>query len=164
MTEEDARLELLKAELKAVHSSIQGFDTIVFQIKGWCVTVVLAIGGFAVSSHAPALTLVGIVAVVGFFLLNCQFKAIQRSFIKRNAELARELSGVGIMQVLKGGGTLEIIGTAIPNFNRAAILASEEKVREMAAQLLYEARLPNTFTLYLFLFACLALEAIMLFA
>lgn len=163
MTEEDARLELLKTELNAVHSSIQGFDAIVFQIKGWCVTVVLAIGGFAVSSHTPALTLVGIVAVTGFFLLNCQFKAIQRAFIRRNAELARELGSVGIMQVLKGAGTLKIIGAAIPDSNRAAGLSLEEKFRAMVSQLRYEARLPNTFTLYLFLFACLTLEAIILF-
>lgn len=33
----------------------------------------------------------------------------------------------------------------------------------MVSQLRYEACLPNTFTLYLFLFACLALEAIILF-
>jgi hypothetical protein len=163
MTEEDARLELLKTELHAVHSSIQGFDTIVFQIKGWCVTVALAVGGFAVSSHTPALTLVGIVAVIGFFLLNCQFKAIQRAFIRRNAELARELGSIGIMQVLKGAGTLEIIGAAVPHFNHAAALSLEDRFRAMVSQLWHEARLPNTFTLYVFLLACLALEAIILF-
>lgn len=74
MTEEDARFELLKTELNAVQSSIQNLDTIVFQIKGWCVTAALAIGGLATSSHTPALALVGIAAVAGFFLVNCQFK------------------------------------------------------------------------------------------
>src|ERR1700758_5278970 len=108
MTEEEARLELLKTELNAIQSSIQSLDTIVFQIKGWCVTVVLAVGGFAVSSHAPGLTLVGMAAVIGFFLLNCQFKTIQRKFINRNAALAAEVCSIGIMQVLKGAGTLKI--------------------------------------------------------
>jgi hypothetical protein len=52
MTEEEARLELLKTELNAVQSCIQSFETIVFQIKGWCVTAALAIGGFAISSKS----------------------------------------------------------------------------------------------------------------
>lgn len=102
-------------------------------------------------------------ALTGFFLLNCQFKAVQRVFIRRNAELARELGSAGIMQVPKGAGTLKIIGAAIPDSDRAAGLSLEEKFRAMVSQLRYEACLPNTFTLYLFLFACLALEAIILF-
>ena len=163
MTEEEARLELLKTELNAVQSSIQSLDTTVFQIKGWCVTVVLAIGGFAVSSRAPALTLIGMAAVIGFFLLNCQFKTIQRKFIRRNAALAAEVGDVGIMQVLRGAGTLKITGAAVPDFSSAAGLPLGERIRSVFSELGYEARLPNTFSLYLFLLACLSLEAIILF-
>jgi hypothetical protein len=163
MTEEEARLELLKTELNAIQSSIQSLDTIVFQIKGWCVTAALAIGGFAVSSRAPALTLVGIAAVLGFFLVNCQFKTIQRKFIRRNVALASELSSVGIMQVLMGAGTLEITGAAIPEFRRTAGIPFGERFRSSLSEIGNEALLANTFTLYLFLFACLALEAIILF-
>jgi hypothetical protein len=164
MTEEEARLELLKTELNAIQSSIQSFETIVFQIKGWCVTVVLAVGGFAVSSRAPALTLIGMVAVIGFFLINCQFKAIQRKFIRRNAALADELSSVGIMQVLKGAGALEITGAAVPEFRRTEGLPFGRWVRSAFSEVGYEARLANTFSLYVFLLACLAVEAIILFA
>jgi hypothetical protein len=163
MTEEEARLELLKTELNAVQSCVQSFETIVFQIKGWCVTAALAIGGFAISSHAPALTLVGIAAVIGFFLVNCQFKTIQRKFIRRNAALASELSNVGIMQVLKGAGALEITGAAVPEFGRTAGLPFVELVRSSFSEIGYEARLANTFSLYLFLLVCLAVEAIILF-
>ncbi|MBV9380972.1 MAG: hypothetical protein JOY82_06450 [Streptosporangiaceae bacterium] len=162
MTEEDARLELLKAELNALHSSIQSLDTIVFQIKGWCVTAALAIGGFAVSSHIPALTLIGMAAVAGFFLVNCQFKMIQRAFIRRNRALAEELRSVGIMQVLKGAGTLEIVGAAVPGFSRPDV-SFLKRVRSRFSELGYEASLPNTFSLYLFLFICLIIEAIILF-
>jgi hypothetical protein len=163
MTEEEARLELLKAELNAVQSSIQSFDTIVFQIKGWCVTVALAIGGFAVSGHTPALTLIGIAAIIGFFLMNCQFKTIQRKFIRRNAALAGEVSSVGIMQVLQGAGTLAITGAAVPEFRRRAGLPFRDWARSSLYEIGYEASLANTFSLYLFLFACLAVEAIILF-
>ncbi len=163
MTEEEARLELLKTELNAIQSSIQSLDTIVFQIKGWCVTVVLAVGGFAVSSRAPGLTLVGMAAVIGFFLLNCQFKTIQRKFINRNAALAAEIGSIGIMQVLKGAGTLKITGAAIPEFRRTTGLPFGGWIRSVFSELGYEARLANTFSLYLFLLACLSLEAIILF-
>ena len=162
MTEEDARLELLKIELNAIENSIRSMDTIVFQIKGWCVTAALAIGGFAVSTHTPALTLIGIVAVIGFYFINCQFKVIQRSFIRRNRALDTELKDVGIMQVLSGAGSLQIVGTAIPEFSRVA--SYRKMFRSVLSNVLHEARLPNTFTLYVFLLLCLIAEAIVEFA
>jgi hypothetical protein len=55
MTEEDARLALLQVELNGIQSSIRSLDTIDFQIKGWCVTTGLAVGGFAVAYKKPAL-------------------------------------------------------------------------------------------------------------
>lgn len=59
MTEEEARLALLQTGLQAIQSAIRSLDTITFQIKGWCVTTALAIGGFAAAYHKPALLLVG---------------------------------------------------------------------------------------------------------
>jgi hypothetical protein len=151
MTEEEARLALLQSELSAVQNSITGLDAITFQIKGWCVTTALAIGGFAVVYHKPTLILIALASVAGFFLVNCQFKAIQRSFIKRNLALDSELRTIGVMKVLKGGGKIDIIGTAIPDFSGA-----------FYSRLWREARLPNTWTLYAFIFACLAVETIIL--
>ena len=84
MTEEDARLSLLVTELNTVQTAIRALDTIDFQIKGWSVTASLAIGGFAIAYHRLALIIVGIGALAGFFLLNCQYKYIQRNFINRN--------------------------------------------------------------------------------
>ena len=59
MTEEDARLALLLAELNSIQSAIRSMDTTMFQIKGWCVTAALAIGGFAVAYGKPGLLIVG---------------------------------------------------------------------------------------------------------
>jgi hypothetical protein len=162
VTEEQARLELLKIELQGVQSSIQSLDGIVFQIKGWCVSAALAIGGFAVSTHTPGLTLIGLVAVIGFYFINCQFKAIQRAFIRRGGAIDAELKAVGIMQVLKGAGNFEIVGTAIPALVQPSSSYSE-RIRFAFSGIWHEARLPNTFTLYLFLFVTLAAEAIILF-
>ncbi len=47
MTEPEARLALLQTELSGLQESIRSLDNTMFQIKGWCVTASLAIGGFA---------------------------------------------------------------------------------------------------------------------
>ena len=163
MTEEDARLALLQTELQAIQSAIRGLDTITFQIKGWCVTTSLAVGGFAVAYHIPALLLVGGAAVVGFYLVNCQFKYIQRNFIDRNYEIDSALRKTGVMEFLRGNGSLQVVGTAAPIWRRRSPSSSWlQRVRHQLLDLLSEGVLPNTFGLYLFILVCLAVEAIIL--
>jgi hypothetical protein len=123
----------------------------------------LAIGGFAASTHTPALALIGLAAVVGFYLLDCQFKAIQRAFIRRNHEIDAELKSVGIMQFLRGAGNFEVVGTAVPDFALPG-LKYRQKIRFFLLGIWHEARMPNTFTLYIFLVFCLAVEAIIIAA
>jgi hypothetical protein len=151
MTEEDARLALLQTELSAIQSSIISFDSITFQIKGWCVTVALAVGGSAIVSRQPALIPLGLAAVIGFLALNCQFKVLQRMFIRRYDALDAAIKEMGIVEFLQGQGSIGITGTFVPNFNY-----------NFASSLWNEARQPNTFTLHLFVFAALTIEAIIL--
>jgi hypothetical protein len=161
LTEEDARLVLLQTELNAIQSGIRGLDTIMFQMKGWCVTASLAIGGFAVAYHKPALLIVGAGAVVGFYVVTCQFKLIQRAFIKRNQAIESELRATGLMQVLKGAGNLEILGTT-PLERNGSGSSYSERMRSILPAFWDEARSPNAFSLYLFILVCLAVEAIIL--
>jgi len=161
VTEEDARLALLQTELNAIQSAIRALDTVMFQIKGWCVTAALAIGGFAVVYRKPGLLIVGIGAVVGFFLVNCQFKMIQRTFITRNWALDSELKTIGIMQVLKGAGKIDIVGTAAPQWPEARTSFRRRIVNNLPA-FWFEARLPDTFSVYLFILVCLTAEAIVI--
>jgi hypothetical protein len=58
---------------------------------------------------------------------------------------------------------LEITGAAVPEFGRTAGLPFVEWVSSSFSEIGYEARLANTFSLYLFLLVCLAVEAIILF-
>ncbi len=162
MTEPEARLALLQAELSGLQDAIRALDNTLFQIKGWCVTASLAIGGFAVAYHRPALLIVGIGAVVGFYLVNCQFKLNQRAFIDRNLALDEELKSAGIMGVLKGTGDLEIVGTAIPGFKGSG-LGYSERIAVVLPAFIREARTPNTFSIYLFIVVCLLTEMIILF-
>jgi hypothetical protein len=163
VTEEDAKLALLQTELNGIQSAIRSLDTIDFQIKGWCVTTGLAIGGFAVAYKKPELLLLGMVAVIGFYLLNCQFKGIQRAFIRRNSRLDSELKKAGIMHFLNDSRSLEVVGTSIPEWMKNPGSSWQSRARNEIAQIVYEARLPNTFSLYLFIFVCLLAEALTLF-
>lgn len=160
MTEEDARFTLLQIELNAIQSAIRSLDTIMFQIRGWCVTASLAIGGFAVAYHKSGLLLIGAGAVSGFFLTNCQFMGIQRAFINKNAVIDSELKS-GILNFLKDGGVLGVTGTAIPMW-RATGSSAREKALAWYFVFLSEARRPNMFGLYLFIMVCLLTEALIL--
>jgi len=161
VTEEDARLALLQAELTGIQGAIRALDQIAFQIKGWCITASLAIGGFAIAYHRPSLLVVGFGAVVGFYLINCQFSLVQRSFIERNFDLDAELRSVGICQVLKGKGNFEIVGTAAP-FAKTRGLSYKEQIRYSLPLFYREAIGPSMFGLYLFILVCLAVEEIIL--
>jgi len=163
VTEEDARLTLLQTELDGIQGAIRALDTIDFQIKGWCVTTGLAIGGFAVAYKKPALLLIGMAAVIGFFLVNCQFKGIQRVFIIRNKSIDSDLKKTGIMDFLHGNGALEVVGTSRPEWLTVRRGSSwSTRARNEIARILLEGRLPNTFGLYLFILVCLGAEALIL--
>jgi hypothetical protein len=161
MTEEDARLSLLATELTTIQTTIRALDAIDFQIKGWSVTASLAIGGVALTYHRPALIIVGIGALIGFFLLNCQNKYIQRNFINRNYEIDSALKSMGVMPFLNGAGAVQVLGTAAPDWkiSKGGKLRFE---RWTYSGILREARLPMTYSPYLFILACLIAEAIIL--
>src|SRR5688572_5681293 len=84
MTETQAKFELLKIELQSIQTGIRGIDTILFQIKGWCVTVTLAIAGIALTSERRALILLGLTSVLCFWIVDAQFKTSQRVHMKRD--------------------------------------------------------------------------------
>ena len=164
MTEEDARLALLQTELEGIQNSIRALDTIDFQIKGWCVTTGLAVGGFAVAYRKPALLFMGMTAVVGFYLVNCQFKSIQRAFIRQNNRIHSELEKTGIMQFLGGSGHVDVFGTSKPQWHNSYAGSSwAARMRSEISRVMYEGVLPNTFSLYLFIFVCLVAESLILF-
>src|SRR5579862_3193540 len=129
MEEEDARLALLQTELNNLQSAIRNMDSIILQIRGWCVTAALAIGGFAVTYNKPALLVIGEGAIAGFFLMNCQFRMFLTAVNGRNEAIDLELKKVGVMQFLKATGTLEIVGTAIWGYGHLADVPFGEKIR-----------------------------------
>jgi hypothetical protein len=159
--EEDAKLALLQTELQAIQENIRSLDSIVFQIKGWCVTTSLAVAGFAAAYNRPSLLLVGAGAVIGFLIVNCQFKMIQRYFFDRNYAIDSELTAHGIMKFLKNEHGLKVVGTATLGSRRHGTSALRS-YRQYFTDLLHEALRANTFSLYVFVLVCLGIEAAIL--
>jgi len=125
------------------------------------VTAALAIGGFAAAYRKPALLFVGIGAVIGFYLVDCQFKVIQRAFITRNRLIDAELKATGIMPFLKGAGAIDVVGTMNLQWNHSNGRYARRAVRYLS-DLWLEARLPNVFGLYLFILVSLIVETVIL--
>jgi hypothetical protein len=156
-----ARLALLQTELTAIETAIRSLDTIGFQIKGWAVTAALAIGGFAITEHKRTLLLVGAAATIGFWLVDCQFKAIQRPFIRRNRALADQLRNSDITGILAGHGKVKVLG--VPDIYEgrtdkwafANIIRYARSIRDAAIA-------PTVFVLYVFILLAMALEALLL--
>jgi hypothetical protein len=160
MTDEDVRLTLLQTQLNGLQSTIRSLDTIIVQIKGWCITVSLAIGGFAVGQRRPALLAVGVAAVAGFYILTCQAKVVQRFFLDENEHLNNEVKDLGITEVLAGRGITPITGTTVLSWNGdksylRMMIHNFKRFRAAAAH-------PDTYTLYLFIIACFIIAAIVL--
>lgn len=161
MREEEVRLALLQTELSSIQNYIKNYESITFQIKSWCVTASLAVGGFAIAYHNPALIMIGEGAVIGFFLINCQFKMYQHYFVAWNDEIDSELKNTGIMNVLKGAGNINIVGTTAVGFTTAH-LSIPDRVRTRLPHFWHEVCVINTFNLYLFITFCFMIEAIIL--
>lgn len=115
MSLEDARLTLLQTELNSIQSAIGGLDTMNFQIKGWCVTTILVIGGFAAINNHRDLLFDGLGASLGFCLVDCQFRIFFRYYADRNKAIDAEIKEVGIEAFLAGASSMVIIGTAAPS-------------------------------------------------
>lgn len=164
MTEEEARLTLLQTELTSIQSSIRSFDAVSVQIKGWCVTASLAIGGFAAAYRKPELLIVGIGATIGFYLVNCQFHMIQRRFLNKNTEIDAKLKGTEIIPILKDASLLEVTGTATIEYEVSGRASIAKRVRSNIPAFFFEASRVSLFSLYLFVAFCLLIEMITILA
>jgi hypothetical protein len=159
MTEEDVRLALLLAELNTVQNQLRNRDSQIFQIKGWCVTTSLAVSGFAIAYHRPELLAVGAGTVLGFYLLDCQFRYYWRRADRHNRALDAHLKRIGLMNAVQGNGEINIVGTAAEHLSEASPITGN-RFQQYSGRIAHEAVRPATFAIYLFILICLGLEAI----
>lgn len=153
MTETEAKFELLKVELQSIQLGIRGIDTILFQIRGWCVTVTLAVAGLALTNKRPALLLLGVAAVVGFWVVDAQNKTNQRVHARRDREIQRALMGQSPLAALESG-ELVVPGLA-SGWDRGGF-------RSDLSALSHEARKPTIAGFYCLIVILLGVEALVM--
>lgn len=72
------QLELFKKEMEMLQNAIRGYDTILFTIKGWAITVFSAMVLFAVDKQKPYLYWFCIASVLAFWFIDAFYKDTQK--------------------------------------------------------------------------------------
>jgi hypothetical protein len=98
----DQRAELLRQELSNLDENIRNYDEIRSKIKGWAVGATTATAGFAAARGRPGIYLAGVVALLGFWVLEAYARGIQRSFIRKRIDAVDFLTSEEFPQALAG--------------------------------------------------------------
>jgi hypothetical protein len=139
VTGDEAKFELLKIEMQSIQQGIRGIDGILFQIKGWCVTVTVAIAGFSLTGDRWPLIVFGMAAVLAFWMVDAHYKSVQRIYIDRDQAIEKVLGKHGPLEALRTG-SLKVPGLA-SEFSRSGF-------KDEMRYLWKEVRNPITFGLY----------------
>ncbi|MEU4195137.1 hypothetical protein AB0E69_24775 [Kribbella sp. NPDC026611] len=140
MDEVSARFELVKLELVELQQAIRNYDAILFQVKGWAVTVGLATAGLAFTTHSRSPVLLGVFSSLAFLGIDAHRKSIQRRLVKRSMNLEQALRDAPIADALADRTNLAVPGLA-------GSAASPGPTRVVGA-VLREAVKPGTAMLY----------------
>lgn len=94
------QLELLQKEMEMLQNSIRGYDSIVFTIKGWAITVFSGIVLFAIDKQKPFLYLFCMASVLAFWMTDAFYKSIQNILISRYRTIERFLQSSDFEQAM----------------------------------------------------------------
>jgi len=97
----DYKFDLLKQEIDNLQNGIRNYDTILFTIKGWAITIFSAFVFFAVDKGQMVFLAFCALAVVLFWLLDSIYRSIQRVYIRRYNDIERFLRSPEFGQALK---------------------------------------------------------------
>lgn len=138
------RLELLQKEMEMLQNGIRGYDSIVFTIKGWAITVFSGIILFAVDKQKPFLYLFCIASVLAFWLIDAFYKSTQNCLIIRYSKIETFLRSPEFEQVMSS----QDFGTfRVPYFQEGFALNKHQRFR-LLQQAAFQG---HTFLLYAFL-------------
>jgi hypothetical protein len=102
MTDEfDHKFELLKLEIQILQDAIRNYDTILFTIKGWAITLFSAVVFFSAQSAKPLYLVFCTASVLLFWVVDAVFKVTQRRLIERYSIIQSFLQGPQFSQAVK---------------------------------------------------------------
>ena len=138
------RLKLLQKEMEMLQNGIRGYDSIIFTIKGWSITVFSAIVIFAVDKQKPFLYWLCFASLLSFWLIDAFYKSIQNNMISRyrKIEIFLQSSDFEAAIAERSFGNFRV-----PNFNEELSVRRSQRLR----WLLQAALQFYTYSLYTFL-------------
>lgn len=96
------RFELQKAlfekGFEQIQVQIQHLDEILFKIKASVITVWVALMGWAISNSKPEIIPLGIVVIIGFWLLESMFKGTQIRYIETSKSMMHIVNDTDSLQ------------------------------------------------------------------
>jgi hypothetical protein len=138
------RLSLLQKEMEMIQNGIRGYDSIVFTIKGWAITIFSAIILFAVDKQKPFLYLFCIASVLSFWWIDAFYKSTQNILISRYATIEAFLQGDDFAKAMTDRNFGNFL---IPHFREGFNMRKSQRLR----WLLQAALQFYTYSLYAFL-------------
>jgi hypothetical protein len=108
----DYQLAILMKEWDQCEAGIGRYDTIMFSIRTWAVTLSTATAGAAASLKSPNILLIGIVPAILLYLIDSTNKSYQFHFTQRVREIQAYLSS----QDFKDDSTQKAINFRTPVF------------------------------------------------
>ncbi|MDP2698347.1 hypothetical protein [Thalassospira sp.] len=85
------RFEILKLEMDHLQAAIAKYDDIIFKIRGWAVAAFSAFVIVSLHTKQPILSLVAILPICSFWLMEAMQKNFQHRFIRRKARIENYL-------------------------------------------------------------------------
>jgi hypothetical protein len=139
------KLELLKQEMEMLQSSIRGYDSVLFTIKGWAITVFSGIILFIVDKQKPLLYLFCIACVFAFWLVDAFYKTTQNFLIYRYRKIEELMQSPVFEEIIKHR---DFGNFRVPYFQEGWFYTEK---RERFRLILKAALQGHTYVLYVFL-------------
>lgn len=81
---------LATAELAMLQDAIRAYDSLIFQVKGWAITIAGVAAGIA-AAQERFVAVLGVFSALGFWVIEAHFKLLQRQFIVRSVTVEAAL-------------------------------------------------------------------------
>jgi hypothetical protein len=94
----DLQKTLFEKGFEQTQKQIQHLDEILFKIKASAITVWVALMGWAISNSKPGIIPLGIIVIIGFWLLESIFKGAQIRYIETSVKLMRMVNDTDSLQ------------------------------------------------------------------
>jgi hypothetical protein len=148
----DYRFDILMKELDIIVSSIRSYDSILFRIKSWAVTIFSGFVLFAAKDHSSVYISFGALAVILFWCIDAQNKSIQRMFITRYNKIEHFLRSSQFKKAVESKSFSDLV---LPDITgHLSVSDRDKKINALKAAIMWHTAFP--YLSMLIILACVA--------